>query len=217
MCSVKFAPIVVVALAFLLGIVLYPQMPDPMASHWNASGEVDGYMSKFWGVFLMPLLLVGLLFLMFLVPKLDPLKKNIDKFRKYYDGLILLISGFLLYIYVLTLVWNLGYRFNMGLMMAPAMGLLFYYIGILLENAKRNWFIGIRTPWTISSEKVWNKTHKLGSKMFKTSGIIALFGVLAQNYAYLLVIVPVLFSSAYLVAYSYFEYRKEGKRKILGR
>jgi uncharacterized membrane protein len=90
-------------------------------------------------------------------------------------------------------------------------GLLFFYIGILLENAKRNWFIGIRTPWTLSSEKVWNKTHKLGSKMFKISGIIVLIGFLFQKYVTYFILIPTLFVAFYLVIYSYVEYRKEKK------
>jgi len=61
----------------------------------------------------------------------------------------------------------------MGQMMVPALGILFYYCGILIENAKRNWFIGIRTPWTLSNEKVWERTHKIGGKLFKIAGLIA--------------------------------------------
>ncbi|MCK5176311.1 MAG: SdpI family protein, partial [Candidatus Aenigmarchaeota archaeon] len=148
----------ILLLSFAIGIYIYPQMPDKMASHWNAQGQVDGYMSKFWGVFLMPTISVGLLLLFLLIPKIDPLKANIEKFRKYYDDFIVMMIAFLFYVYLLTLVWNSGFVFNMTQFLTPASGLMFYYIGILTQNAKRNWFIGIRTPWTLSSENVWNKT-----------------------------------------------------------
>ena len=157
----------------------------------------------------MPLVLVGLTLLFIIIPRIDPLKKNIEKFRKYYDGFIILFFIFMLLVYVQTILWNLGIEISPNLVFPILMGLLFFYIGILLENAKRNWFIGIRTPWTLSSEKVWNKTHKLGSKMFKIAGIIALIGFLFQKYTFYFILVPVLFVAFYLIVYSYVEYQKE--------
>jgi len=201
----------IILISFLLGIYLYPSMPEQMASHWNAQGEVDDYMSKFWALFLMPLMSLGLLLLFLVIPKIDPLKQNIEKFRKYFDGFIVLMLGFLFYVYLLTIFWNLELRFSMTLLMIPAMAALFYYCGILVENAKRNWFIGIRTPWTLSNEKVWEKTHKLGGKLFKAAAIIILFGIVLKGYALLFILVPVIFVSFYLIVYSYVEYQKEVK------
>ncbi|MCK5332576.1 SdpI family protein [Candidatus Parcubacteria bacterium] len=201
----------IVAILFLLGAILYPSMPEQMASHWNIDGEVDGYMSKLWGVFLTPFASLGLVIIFLLIPKIDPLKANIEKFRKYYDEFVLLILLFLSYVYLLTIFWNLGYRFNMTTMIFLMIAPLFYYSGILIENAKRNWFIGIRTPWTLSSEKVWNKTHQIGGKLFKLSGALVLLGILFERYALFFVIVPILLSSVYLFVYSYYEYQKENK------
>jgi len=117
----------------------------------------------------------------------------------------------LLYIHLLTILWNMGVRFNMAQLLAPAFGILFYYCGILIENARRNWFIGIRTPWTLSSEKVWEKTHKVGGKLFKISGIIAFVGIFLQDYVLFLILVPVISTTIYTIVYSYFEYQKETK------
>jgi len=199
----------VILLSFIIGIYFYPQMPEKIASHWNAQGQVDGYMSKFWGLFLMPLLSMILFLLFIAIPKIDPLKHNIEKFRKYYDGFVVLIIVYLFYVYLLTIFWNIGIRFSMVQPLAPAMGILFYYIGILTENAKRNWFIGIRTPWTLSSEKVWEKTHKIGGKLFKTAGAFAFIGVFFQSYALFFILVPIILVAAYTIIYSYFEYQKE--------
>jgi uncharacterized membrane protein len=203
--------LIAVIISFVIGIYLYPQMPEQMASHWNSQGNVDDYMSRFWGVFLMPFVFVGLALLFIAIPKIDPLKNNIKKFRKYYDGFIILFFIFMLLVYVQTILWNLGTEISPNLAFPILIGLLFFYIGILLENAKRNWFIGIRTPWTLSSEKVWNKTHKLGSKMFKISGIIVLIGFLFQKYVTYFILIPTLFVAFYLVVYSYVEYQKEKK------
>ena len=200
--------------SFLAGLYLYPQMPNTMASHWNVAGQVDGYLPKFWGLFLMPFLTLGLSLLFILIPKIDPLKENLAKFRKYYDGFFVLLSFFLLYLYLLTILWNLGARFNLIQVLTPAFGILFYYCGVLVQNAKRNWFIGIRTPWTLSSEQVWDKTHQGAGKWFKAAGIIALLAIFLPNYAIFFVLTPVLLVAAYAVFYSYFEYQKERSQPL---
>ncbi len=199
----------IILFSFLFGIYLYPQMPEKIASHWNVQGQVDGYMSKFWGLFLMPLISAGLFLLFIAIPKIDPLKTNIEKFRKYYDGFITLVIIFLFYLYLLTIFWNMGIRFDIIQLLAPAFGILFYYCGILIENAKRNWFIGIRTPWTLSNDAVWDKTHKIGGKLFKISGIVVLFGIFFRNYALFFILVPVILVAIYTIIYSYVEYQKE--------
>ncbi len=209
MRTATIAALLILLVSFAIGIYLYPQMPDRIASHWNAQGIVDGYMSKFWGLFLMPFISVGVLLLFLLIPRIDPLKRNIAKFRRYFDTFIIIIIGFFLYIYLLTLLWSLGHVFDMVQMMIPAFAVMFYYAGILVENAKRNWFIGIRTPWTLSSNTVWRKTHKLGGRLFKLAGIIAVFGLLFDEYAIWFVILPVIAVSVYTIVYSYAEYQKE--------
>lgn len=203
----------IILFSFILGIYFYPLMPEKIASHWNAQGQVNGYLPKFWGLFLMPFLSIALFLLFVFIPKIDPLKANIEKFRKYYDRFILLIIAFLFYVYLLTIFWNIGMRFNLGQVLAPAFAILFYYCGILIENAKRNWSIGIRTPWTLSNEKVWEKTHKVGGKLFKIAGVIALFGAFFPDYALFYIIIPVILVVAYAFVYSYLEYQKETKRR----
>ena len=201
-----------IVLGFLVGIFFYDQFPDRVASHWGSGGQVDGYMSKFWGTFLMPVMLTFMLGMFMLIPKIDPLKANVAKFRQHFDNFVILISAFMFYIYLLTVVWNLGTEFNMSRMLMPSFAILFYYIGILLEHAKRNWFIGIRTPWTLSSDKVWDKTHKRGAKLFKAVALLALVGAVFPLYMMQVVVFPMLFIALYLVVYSYFEYQKEKKK-----
>lgn len=96
--------------------------------------------------------------------------------------------------------------------MAPAVGILFFYLGILTENAKRNWFVGIRTPWTLSDERVWDKTHRLGGKLFKIIGVlIAILGFFFDQYFVFLLLTFVLIDTALVTTYSYFEYKKQVK------
>jgi uncharacterized membrane protein len=200
--------IIIIILSFAISIYLYPILPDKIASHWNSQGLVDGYMGKFWGLFLMPIISVFLLLLFIFIPKIDPLKKNIQHFRKYFDWFIVLLFCFLFYLHLLTALWNLGYYFDIIRAIIPALAILFYDIGILTENAKQNWFIGIRTPWTLSSEKVWDKTHKLGGILFKISAIIALLGMFIPPYALFFVLTPVILTVIYTFTYSYWLFKK---------
>ena len=201
----------IVLLSFLVSIYFYPRSPEKVASHWNARGKVDGYMSKFWGLFLFPFVLLGLWLLFVAIPRIDPLKTNIEKFRKYFDGFIILFFIFMLSIHFQIILWNIGIKIKPNILFPIGFGILFYYGGILLENAKRNWFIGIRTPWTLSSEKVWSKTHKIGGKLFKIAGVIALFSILFQKYTIFFILVPVILIAVYTIVYSYIEYQKEIK------
>ena len=200
--------VMVILVSFLLSAFLYPRMPDSMVSRWNLQGVPNSYLPKPWVLFLMPVTSVVLVLLFLAIPRIDPLKKNIQKFRKEYNFFILILVCFLSYLHVIVLVANAGVSVNVPQMLAPGFAVLFYYTGILLEKAKQNWFIGIRTPWTLSNKKVWDKTHRLGGKLLRIAGLIAVVGVLVPNSTLLFVLIPVLLFSAYLVVYSYVEYHK---------
>ena len=205
--------IVLIVLAVIAGAVLWEQLPDQMASHWNIYDQVDGYVSKFWGVFLMPLITIGMLALFLVIPNIDPLKANIAKFRESFNLFIVLLVAFMLYVHGLTLAWNLGYQnYKMSAIMLPFMGFLFIAIGYMLKKAKRNFFIGIRTPWTLSSDSVWDKTHQLGSTLFMISGALAIVGgFFGGMIAFWTTFIPLIGSSLFLMIYSYILYRGETK------
>ncbi|SRR6266540_5275045 len=204
--------IVLLAVFLVGGLAAWKFLPDPMASHWNVNDQVDNTMPKFWGVFLMPILAVGMFVLFLVIPHIDPLKANIAQFREAFNLFIVLILLFLGYIWILSIAWNLGYtNFRMSSAMLPALGILFLFIGWLFRRAKRNFFIGIRTPWTLSSETVWDKTHQLGSILFMISGILALIGSLFGKNAIWFVMLPLLGSALFLVVYSYVLYQRETK------
>jgi uncharacterized membrane protein len=194
---------IILSLFFLIGIFSFHYLPEQMASHWNAAGEVNDYMSKFWGVFLLPIITIAITFLLLFVPKLDPLKENINLFRKEYEQFVLVTIIFLLVIYSWTLLWNFGVQIGSNLIIPLGMGILFYFIARLLPKTKCNHFIGIRTAWTLSSDKVWEKTHQLGGKLFKVAGIIAIIGVLFPSYSWLFILIPIISASIFLIIYSY--------------
>jgi uncharacterized membrane protein len=205
------APVIslgIIALSLIMGLWLYPQLPERVAIHWNALGEADGFAPGIWAVALVPSISILILGMLLLVPRIDPLRRNIGRFRPHYEGMVVAVMLFLFYVHAISLALNIGLEFNMLQALSPAFGLLFYYIGILMGRARRNWFIGIRTPWTLSSEAVWNRTHRLGGRLFRIAGIVALLGIAFPEHAIWFIIIPVLFFSGYLVLYSYLEYQK---------
>ena len=205
----QIAVIGLVLVAFALSIYFYPKTPARMASHWNAKGEVDGYMDKNAGLLIMPCVMAGLALLLYVIPYFDPLKRNIDKFRPYYEGFIVFMCIFMLALHYHTILWNLGIQISTNVVIPIGIGLMFYYCGILCERAKRNWFIGIRTPWTLSSDVVWARTHRIGGKLFKVAGIAAIAGVFFQKYAIYFVIVPAITVAVFTIVYSFVIYQQE--------
>jgi uncharacterized membrane protein len=203
--------LLLIAAATLAGLLLWNQLPDRMASHWNINDQVDGHTSRFGGVFMVPLMALGMFVLFLVIPSIDPLKANIAQFRGAFNLFMLLIVAFMTYIYGLTLARNLGYTgFRMSGAMLPAIGLLFIFIGFMLRQARRNFFIGIRTPWTLSSDHVWNETHRIGAILFMISGALAFFGGLfGGTIAFWLMFAPIIGSTVFLLVYSYVLYQRE--------
>jgi uncharacterized membrane protein len=217
MRNAEWIVLTVVILSFVLGFMFQDRMPAQMASHWNIRNEVDGYLSRFWGLFLAPIILAGLFLLFLAIPRTDPLKHNIETFRIHFERFMILLFLFLLYLYVMTIAWNLGRRFAMIRFLAPGFAILFFFCGVLLQRAKRNMFIGIRTPWTLTSDRVWDKTHRLGGILFKIAGVLSLGGIVFPSYAIYFILVPVLLAALGATVYSYREHVKESREGALSK
>lgn len=204
---------IVIVCALILASALttayfYADLPQTLVTHWNSSGEANGTADKSWGVFLVPLIAAFISLLLFSLPYIDPIDKGYRNFRKEYDWLIVLIAAFLSLLQVMTVVWNLGLHFNFSRFLAPTVGVLFYFIGTLMPGFKRNWFAGIRTPWTLSSEDVWRKTHDQAGSVFQLMGIIACFGAVIPRYSLYFLFVPTILGVAWVTLYSYLVFRK---------
>jgi len=205
--SIAF-PLILIIASFLIAICFYPIFPDQIATHWSFNNQVNGYSSKAFGLFFMPILSVFLFLLFINLPKIGPYKKNFDQFKNYFQNFINLTFAFLFYVYLITIIWNLGFNFNLIQVLSPGFAVLFYYAGVLTSHAKQNWFVGIRTPWTMSNKLVWDKTHRLGGKLFKLTGIISLFSLIFPNLALFFILIPIIFTTVFVFVYSYLEYRK---------
>ena len=213
------AAVIIVLAMFAVGGALISQMPAQMASHWNAEGEANGTMSRFWGVFLVPIMSLGLMGLFLAIPRIDPLRANIEKFKNYYYGFITLFFVYFFYVYILTLLWNLDFRFDVSRALMPAIGVLFIFVGLMILKAKRNFFIGIRTPWTLSSDEVWDRTHKVGGRLFIGVGIITtILTAFMSEIAIWVMLGMVMATGVFSIVYSYtifHKLEKEGKSTLV--
>ena len=212
--STHLIVLAVLAASLIVGALAYPRLPAEVVTHWNAAGQPDNFGSPLFAVLVMPAATLLMYGIFLLIPRIDPLKDNVAAFRGYFNAFVVSVVIFLGYIGTLTLAWNLGVQFDLGRAMAPAMGALFFVAGVLLEHARPNWFIGIRTPWTLSSEAVWYRTHRLGARLFKGLGVLAVMALLVPGqYALWLVVVPVLLVAAWSFVYSYWAYTQERARE----
>lgn len=202
----RIVGVAAIVLAFLASIVVFPELPTQLAVHWGASGEVDNTMPRLVEAFALPAIAAGVYALLLVSPRLNP-RQNIESFRGLYEWFSTGMAWFLLYVHVLVLLWNLGIRPPIGAALAPALAAVFYTTGLLVERAEPNWTVGIRTPWTLEDDDMWEQTHHRAAIAFKLAGVIALGGVVFPEAFIAFAIVPMLLAAAYTIVYSFIAYR----------
>lgn len=192
-------------------VLLYPRLPETVPTHWNAAGVPDDYSSRAVGAFLVPGLMVGIYALLLVVPRIDPRRANVERFSETYALIRTGTVLFLAYIHGVTLYTILSgaERLNSALI-TSAVGLLFLLIGNYMPRMRSNWFMGIRTPWTLSSERVWRETHRLGGRTFMLAGLLLLLSPLfPPEWALGLLFLVITIAALLPIAYSYWAYRAE--------
>jgi len=204
----ELLPFGLILLIFVIGIFLYPYLPDKVPTHWNIQGEVDGWSSRNFAVFFLPGFTLFIYLLMLFIPYIDPLRKNYSQFNKTYFWLRILLVSFLLAIHLYTLAVGLGWNLNINLFLVPIYAALFILIGLFLPKIKKNYFVGIRTPWTLHSEEVWNRTHQFAGRAFIIAGLVILLGIIFPQHIFWLLFFPILSASFGSVIYSYFVFRR---------
>ena len=199
---------VLVLLSAVVSALAWPELPAEMVTHWNAAGDPDGTMSKPLGLAFVPGITALTVLLFLLIPRIDPLRENITQFRAEYDWFIVVFTAYMTLVHAGVVAFNLGYEFDFLALVLVGLAGLFYYVGYLLDRAERNWFVGIRTPWTMSSETVWDRTQAFGARLFKAVAVLSLVGVLFGDLAIYFVVGPVLAVAAVTVIYSYWLYTR---------
>lgn len=172
---------VAVILATLAGIlVAYPQLPNIVPVHWNAHGQPDGWGPKWSLFFFGPGIMIAIVAVTAALPWLSPKKFEVDSFRPTYLYIMIAIVAMIAYIQILVLLAGLGVALDVGRSVEGGVCLLITLLGNVLGKVRRNFYVGIRTPWTLSSDAVWNRTHRFGAKTFFAGGLIGLFSVLLR-------------------------------------
>src|SRR5438309_6699053 len=165
---------VVAAVALAIGVGPWPLRPARVATHWYIHGTPDGYSSRLFAVLITPVILVVINGVFRILPRFDPRRANYEKFQDTYWLIANAVALFLLGIHVLVMINGLGRPVAMSRLMPVAMGLLFVVLGNSLSRVQPTWFVGIRTPWTLSSDTVWRKTHRTGGFTFVIAGVVML-------------------------------------------
>ncbi len=209
-------PLLVVAVGIVASFYFYAHFPAVVVSHWGFEGQPNGYSGKATGAFAIPALLLGMYLLFIFLPYLDPKGEKYQNFSKVYLLFRNLILLLLLIVYLATGAYNLGYSVKIQYIVPTLVGLLFIILGNFMGKIKSNWFVGVRTPWTLSSENVWNKTQSFGGKAMMLFGLLIIITPLLPKVFGIIVfaagIIMVSFGS---IIYSYILYRKEKQAGLI--
>ncbi|MGF9853522.1 SdpI family protein [Bacillus paramobilis] len=165
-------PLIIILLTTLMWIITFNQLPSELITHWDITGDSNTYSNKFTTMSLFISLMIGQYLLSILLPKIDPKKANYEKFSTGYNVIFNMMLVVLAIINVITILTGLGYNLPIITLGHVILGGIFIALGNYLQQVRPNFFIGIRTPWTLSSEKVWKDTHRFSSKLFVIAGIV---------------------------------------------
>ena len=195
---------IIILLPILAGVILWNQLPDPMPSHWNAAGEVDGWSSKPFAVFGLPLILLAAQWLCMLGTAADPKKNNHP--TKIVHLVLWIIPVLSVVMHTFVYLIALGYGVRMEVVMPILIGLILTIIGNYLPKCKQNYTIGIKIPWTLNNEENWNKTHRFAGWLWTVCGIlIMLTGFFGGIWLFLPIVLAMVFVP---FLYSYLLHRR---------
>ncbi|MGO9467468.1 MAG: SdpI family protein [Isosphaeraceae bacterium] len=213
------ASIVLVLLVAGVSVWLYPSLPERIPTHWNIKGQIDGYGSKHWAVFLMPVFMVALLVFFYFLPALSPKHFEVDAFRPTYLYIMVVLTALFAYLHLLTLyaVWKSvaqHEQFDLGRPLVAGIFLMYALMGNVLGKVRKNFYIGVRVPWTLASDRVWNDTHRVAAWIMVSAGLLGFIMTLAG--------VPFLYSIALFIVsafvpiiYSFVHYKALERRGAL--
>ncbi len=207
----EILPLLILVAAIISSFYFYSHFPEKVPTHWNFAGEVDDWGSRAIA-FVIPAVMVGIYILFLVFPFLDPKKEKYEQFSKVYHVFKGVMILFMAMLYFATSLNILGYNLPIGIIVPVGVGVLFIIMGNYMGKIKSNWFFGIKTPWTLSSEEVWNKTHRFGGKMFMLGGVlIALDSFSPIDWRLPIFIIAIIIVLLGTVGYSYLVYLKEKK------
>jgi uncharacterized membrane protein len=205
-------PAVFVAIAVGVMLWLYPRLPAEVPTHWDLHNHVNGTMPRFWAAAFPALSVLVLAVLSVALPAISPRQFAIRPFAGAWGILMLVAQGLVLVLGLGVLLAGAGYVVSVPTITMLAVGVLYMVLGNYMGKLCRNFFIGIRTPWTLASDAVWERTHRFGGRLFMLGGLMAIVIALIDPAPWLLLIV-VLAVLSIAAGYSYFIHLQlEGSR-----
>ncbi len=164
--------LVIAALALALSVWAYARLPESIATQWDAQGVPNGYSPRLWVVAMLPLVILVVTGLFNVTPVIDPRRENYPKFWDTYWLIANAILAFVGVAHVLVIAHGMGYTVPVERLLPLGLGLLLAFLGNYLTRVQPNWFVGVRTPWTLSSDTVWRKTHRTAAWLLVVGGLV---------------------------------------------
>lgn len=209
-CATTIVALVIIGLQIGIATATYPFLPPIVSTHWDAAGNGDGYMPKLLNAVLIPFLSIGLFLLLRFVSLLSPRLSDQDPrvMQKIVGVLLIGILLFLLITQMVTLAVLLSIPINVLFVINFAVSALFIFIGNYLGKVRRNFRLGIKTPWTLANDSVWERTHRLGGWLFVAAGVFGMVTAFIPLMRIWGVVGSILIVSVVLIVYSYVVYRQ---------
>ncbi|HWK88819.1 MAG TPA: SdpI family protein [Longimicrobium sp.] len=205
-----------VAVMWITAAVIYGRLPDRIPTHWNAAGQVDGYAGRLEGAFLSPAIATATLALMYVLRRIDPRRDNVRRFAGEWVLIVNLIILFLAFLQGATMAYALGVEMDVTGVTLAAAGLMMAVLGNFMPRIRSNWYMGIRTPWTLDNERVWRATHRVGGVTFVIGGLgIFAAAWLPEQARTWVMTASIAFAAGIPLVYSYVAYRRDAAGKPL--
>jgi immunity protein, SdpI family len=199
-----------IIVAGLISAIVLPFLPARVPIHWNIQGQVDGYGSPLFATLFVPAIMAALLVLFSVLPWLSPKQFETDTFRDTYGFIALVIMAFVGYTHGLTLWSAMGHRIDVLRALLAGMLLMFALMGNVMGKVRRNFWVGVRTPWTLANDRVWNDTHRLAGRLFVGAALVCvplLFLPVRVEVLLIVVVLAILHAAIIPAAYSAVHYK----------
>ena len=195
-------------LPIIAGLILWDRLPAEIATHFGVNNQPNGYSSKAFAVFGLPLMILGIHLLCILATNADPKKHNIS--AKAVNIVFWIIPVLSLVVMSITYAYALGSKIKIGFIIIMLLGILFMLLGNYMPKTKQNYTFGIKIPWTLNDEENWNKTHRLAGKTMVFGGaIICATAIFESPWIFFPALLIMIFAP---LAYSYKLYKDKSSK-----
>jgi len=207
--------LVAIALAAAFGLMNLGKLPPELPTHWNFQGEPDSWTRSGIAVFLAPALGLALAMILSVLPKFDPRRANFPQYEGTWWIIGNVVLVFLALVHVVVIGNGLGWAIPMPMVIGLSVGALFVVLGNYITRVRPNWFLGIRTPWTLSSERAWRETHRVGGTLFVLGGLVLIaVTLITRKPSFWALLLCGVGPGIVSVIYSYFAWRRDTSRPV---